>query len=160
MRKYLFISLLFAVLPMVGMAQQKQSASLDSIAKSNKEVLKKLGEIDKSIMLANYYLECIDVNNSKKNRYKFYPTENMYTFLELDTQTGRIQQVQWALSEGKEFSIVINNDDLNEERRMGNYELYPTQNIYQFFLLDKTDGRKWHVQWGLGSSKRWIRRIY
>lgn len=160
MNKYLFISLLFALLPIAGMAQQKQSASLDSIAKSNKEVLKKLGEIDKSIMLANFYLERIDVNNSWNNRYKLYPTENMYTFLEQDTQTGRIQQVQWALSEKNEFSIVINNDDLNEERSTGNYELYPTQNIYQFLLLDKTNGRKWHVQWGLGSSKRWIRRIY
>lgn len=34
MNKYLFVSLLFALLPIAGMAQQKQSASLDSIAKS------------------------------------------------------------------------------------------------------------------------------
>lgn len=160
MKKYLLISLLVALLPMAGRAQQKQSASLDSIAKSNKEIVKQLGEVDKSIMLANHYLEDIVVDNSWNNRYKLYPTENIYTFLELDTQTGRISQVQWALSAKDEFTIIINDEDLNGGITKGNYELYPTKNIYQFILLDKKDGRKWHVQWGIGSSKRWIRRIY
>ena len=41
----------------------------------------------------------------------------------------------------------------------GTFELYPTKNMYQFILLDKTDGRMWHVQWGTESSKQWIRRI-
>lgn len=40
------------------------------------------------------------------------------------------------------------------------YKLYPTENIYQFLLLDKVTGRRWHVQWGFESSKRWIKRIY
>lgn len=40
------------------------------------------------------------------------------------------------------------------------FELYPTQNMYQFLLLDKTNGRAWHVQWGMEDTKRWIRRIY
>ena len=40
------------------------------------------------------------------------------------------------------------------------YKLYPTKNIYQFLLLDKVTGRRWHVQWGFESSKRWIKRIY
>ena len=30
--------------------------------------------------------------------------------------------------------------------------------MYQFILLDKTDGRTWHVQWG-EKAERWIRRI-
>lgn len=160
MKGKIIIVLLLALLPIAGMAQQKQSASLDSIAKSNKEIVKQLGEVDKSIMLANHYLEDIVVDNSWNNRYKLYPTENIYTFLELDTQTGRISQVQWALSAKDEFTIIINDEDLNDGITKGNYELYPTKNIYQFILLDKKDGRKWHVQWGTGSSKRWIRRIY
>lgn len=160
MKGKIIIVLLLALLPIAGMAQQKQSASLDSIAKSNKEIVKQLGEVDKSIMLANHYLEEIVVDNSWNNRYKLYPTENIYTFLELDTQTGRISQVQWALSAKDEFTIIINDEDLNDGITKGNYELYPTKNIYQFILLDKKYGRKWHVQWGTGSSKRWIRRIY
>ena len=41
-------------------------------------------------------LEDIDMKIHKvdaNNRYKFYPTENMYNFLKLDTQTGRISSM-------------------------------------------------------------------
>lgn len=107
-------------------------------------------------------IEDIDMRILKyeiKNRYKFYPTENIYNFLKLDTHTGRIEQVQWSLDTDKEGSVVINNEDLSW--MSGSlFELYPTQNIYQFLLLDKTNGRAWHVQWGMEDKKRWIRRIY
>lgn len=94
----------------------------------------------------------------KRDRYKFYPTENIYNFLKLDTQTGRIEQVQWSLDINKEGSVPINNEDLSWISG-SLFELYPTQNMYQFLLLDKTTGRVWHVQWGMGDTKRWIRRI-
>lgn len=94
------------------------------------------------------------------NRYKMYPTENMYNFLKLDTQTGQIDQVQWNLDEKKEFTSVINSEDLSWNSGINSFELYPTQNIYQFILLDKATGRVWHVQWGLDYKKRWIKRIY
>lgn len=95
----------------------------------------------------------------KRDRYKFYPTENVYNFLKLDTHTGRIEQVQWSLDTNKEWSVSINNEDLS--LMFGSlFELYPTQNMYQFLLLDKTNGRAWHVQWGMKYKERWIRRIY
>lgn len=121
-----------------------------------------LARIDTLIQLNNYWLEHIELDISLKNRYKLYPTENIYTFLQLDTKTGMIEQVQWSLDEENEGSIVINDIDLTSGMGYGSgsFELYPTQNMYQFILLDKTDGRKWHVQWGIGSGKRWIRRIY
>ena len=41
----------------------------------------------------------IDANESKMaERYKLYPTENMWTFLKLDTKTGRVWQVQYAIN--------------------------------------------------------------
>lgn len=97
-----------------------------------------------------------------KNRYKLYQTENIYTFLQLDTKTGQIKQVQWSLDSGKEGSVTINDDDLSfgYGYGSGSFELYPTKNMYQFILLDKTDGRKWHVQWGMEYGNRWIRRMY
>ena len=107
-------------------------------------------------------LEDIDMKIHKvdaNNRYKFYPTENMYNFLKLDTQTGRIEQVQWSLDTDKEGSIIINNEDLSWISG-SLFELYPTQNIYQFLLLDNSNGRTWHVQWGMEDNKRWMRRIY
>ena len=58
--------------------------------------------------------------------------------------------------------VTINSDDLTYGYGYGSgsFELYPTKNMYQFILIDKTSGKKWHVQWGMESSKRWIRRIY
>lgn len=99
------------------------------------------------------------LTEATRDRYKFYPTENIYNFLKLDTHTGRIEQVQWSLDTNKEGSVSINNEDLSW--MSGSlFELYPTQNMYQFLLLDKTNGRAWHVQWGMEDTKRWIRRIY
>ena len=114
-------------------------------------------------MINNQLLEHIDIDLSLKNRYKLYPTDNLYTLLELDSKTGRIKQVQWSLDSDSEGTFTINNDDLSYGMGYGSdsLELYPTKNMYQFILIDKTDGRKWHVQWGTGGDKsRLIRRIY
>lgn len=82
------------------------------------------------------------------------------TFMQLDTSTGKIDVVQWSLDDGKEGSVTLNNEDLSLDTGCGTFELYPTKNMYQFILLDKVTGRKWHVQWGFEASKRWIKRIY
>ena len=122
-----------------------------------------LSQIYTLIMINNQLLEHIDIDLSLKNRYKLYPTDNIYTLLELDTKTGRIKQVQWSLDSDSEGTFTINNDDLSFGMGYGSnsFELYPTKNMYQFILIDKTDGRKWHLQWGTGGDKsRWIRRIY
>ena len=103
----------------------------------------------------------LTINRSLKERYKLYQTENIYTFLQLDTRTGMIEQVQWSLNPDNEGSVTINSDNLAKELDYdpGSFELYPTKNIYQFILIDKTSGNKWHVQWGMESDERWIRRI-
>lgn len=94
-------------------------------------------------------------------RYKLYKTENLYNLLKLDTATGRIEQLQWSLDDDKEGTMTINSENLSlSQNQPGTFELYPTNNMYQFILLDKVLGRTWHVQWGIGSSKRWIKRIW
>ena len=117
---------------------------------------------DSLLFMNNAWLEQIELDISLKNRYKLYQTENIYTLLQLDTKTGMIEQVQWSLKSSEEGSVSINSDDLTYGlgHGSGSFELYPTKNMYQFILLDKTSGRKWHVQWGMKSSERWIRRIY
>lgn len=107
-------------------------------------------------------LDNIEMDMSIKNRYKLYQTENTYNLLQLDTKTGQIEQVQWSLDSKNEGTFKINSSDLNlgGGYGSGSFELYPTKNMYQFILIDKTNGRKWHVQWGLKDSERWIRRIY
>ena len=105
-------------------------------------------------------MEDINFRMHGLDRYKLYPTENMYNFLQLDTKTGKIDVVQWSLDDEEEFSVTLNGEDLSYDTGCGTFELYPTKNIYQFLLLDKVTGRRWHVQWGFESSKRWIKRIY
>lgn len=121
-----------------------------------------LERIDSLIQDNNSWLEQIELDLSLKQRYKLYQTKNIYTFLQLDTKTGMIDQFQWSLDSDNEGSVVINDVDLRIGLGYGSgtFELYPTENMYQFILLDKTTGRKWHVQWGMESSKRWIRAIY
>ena len=115
---------------------------------------------DSTLIYITKQLEDIDFRINGMNRFKLYPTENIYTLLKLDTATGKIDQLQWSLDSDKEGSFTINNDDLSLGSGSGTFELYPTKNMYQFILLDKVTGRQWHMQWGMEASKRWIRRFY
>jgi hypothetical protein len=90
-------------------------------------------------------------------RYKLYPTQNKWTFLELDTQTGRIWQVQYSV-DGPEYRFKSNLNIWsllkdNDLQVSGRFELYPTQNIYNFVLLDKISGRAWQVQWSTENDR-------
>lgn len=117
------------------------------------------------IMLFMVSIVCVSQTdeNAPNNRYKLYSTENIYTFLQLDTRTGKIKQVQWSLDEKKEWSIALNDIDLTYGIAIGKdidrFELYPTKNMYQFILLDKATGDKWHIQWGFEDAKRWVKPI-
>jgi len=71
-----------------------------------------------------------------------------------------VEDIDFRMDDDKEGSATLNDEDLSLGTGCGTFELYPTKNIYQFLLLDKVTGRRWHVQWGFESSKRWIKRIY
>ena len=160
MRKVLLLLLLLVNIG-VNAQNAKPTQSVKS-AKYEQKIDSLLCQIDTLIMINNQLLDHIDIDLSLKNRYKLYQTENIYTLLQLDTKTGMIEQVQWSLESKNEGSVRINSDDLTYGYGYGSgsFELYPTKNMYQFILLDKTNGKKWHVQWGMEDSKRWIRRIY
>ena len=160
MRRAVFFLLLISTINI-----NAQTAKTNSNARSVKyeqKVDSLLSQIDTLLMINNQLLEHLEINSSLKGRYKLYQTENIYTLLQLDTKTGMIEQVQWSLDSDNEGSVSINSDDLNYGLGYGSgsFELYPTKNMYQFILINKTTGQKWHVQWGMESSKRWIRRIY
>lgn len=92
------------------------------------------------------------------------PEATIRRIVQVSKQFFRIQPGLWTLDKEKEFSVTINDEDLSNFAsryyEAGSFELYPTKNMYQFILFNKEDGRKWHVQWGIESNKRWIRRIY
>lgn len=160
MKRPFFLSLLLAITVTVSFAQTTSKSSNESLKEQRIDSL--LTRIDTLVQMNNAWLEQIELDHSLKNRYKLYSTENIYTFLQLDTKTGQIEQVQWSLDSKDEGSVTINEEDLTYGYGYGSncFELYPTKNMYQFILLNKTNGRKWHVQWGMKSSERWIRRIY
>lgn len=105
-------------------------------------------------------LVTMKMKQSISERYKIYPTENIYILIKLDTQTGKLDLIQWSLKSKDEFSATLNDTDLSWYNGLNSFELYPTKNMYQFILLDKATGRNWHVQWGTKSSEMWIRQIY
>ncbi len=152
---------------LMASAQTKNTATrtTTSVVKQDSFQLKVdslLSQIETLMQENNVYLEHLEINTSLKGRYKLYPTENNFNFLLLDTKTGRIDQVQWSLKKEEEGSVSINSEDLSLMGGFGSgtFELYPTKNMFQFILVDKTNGRTWHVQWGLKASERWIREIY
>ena len=153
MRK--FILLFYALLCAFSSFAQIEISSKSSNDSISSYIATLLEDINMRILKIEAKILKIEANN----RYKFYPTENIYNFLKLDTRTGRIEQVQWSLDNDKEGSTIINNEDLSWSSG-GLFELYPTQNMYQFLLLDKSNGRAWHVQWGMKDKERWIQRIY
>ena len=92
-------------------------------------------------------------------RYKMFPTENMWTFLKLDTRNGKIWQVQYSIDD-KNFrgEVVLNSEALasGDSADNGRFTLYQTKNMYNFILLDQINGKMWQVQWSLDDENRVI----
>ena len=117
-----------------------------------------------SIQMDSVNTERIDevaryMSSKQTGQYKLYPTENLWIFLELDTVTGRIWLVQYTVKgPGYRYKTVLNSEDLRHADiyRIGRFELYKTQNMYNFILLDTTNGNTWQVQWAIEDSKRGI----
>ena len=94
--------------------------------------------------------------------YRLFSTQNMYTFIKLDTRNGKMSQVQWS-TKGSEYRFETILSDISRvekvDERVGRFFLYPTTNIYNFILLDQIDGRTWQVQWGK-EGERMVIPIY
>ena len=105
------------------------------------------------------------VSQLREPRFQLFKTQNMWTFLKLDTMTGQIWQVQYSVDGGEyrfETSLDTNPriSEYYDEPICGRFTLYPTENTYNFILLDQIDGRCWQVQWNIDSNKRFVIRIY
>jgi len=143
------ISFVLCIFPILGFAQKSYVTGFDPkespfySAKDETETHVKSSEYETEPQLAYTYT---------MPRYKLYPTNSMWIFLKLDTATGKIWMVQWSNNSSKfeRFEAPLNRDRLAsflDNDINGRFELYPTQNIYNFILIDQTDGRTWQVQW-------------
>ena len=106
-------------------------------------------------------LSIVASNTISEENYKLYPTDNMWTFLKLDTRTGKIWQVQYSVNSDNYGEVVVNELDLTygSNEKAGRFELYPTQNMYNFILLDKKEGFVAQVQWSMDADNRGLVRI-
>lgn len=106
--------------------------------------------------------DSIRIENEDKPKYALYKTENMWTFIKLDTQTGRMWQVQWSLDDPDEmFQVDLNlrNLAIGKEKKNGRFKLVPTTNMWNFLLLDQIDGDVWQVQWSQEPKNRIVIKI-
>ena len=90
--------------------------------------------------------------------YRLLPTQNMWTFIKLNTRNGQMWQVQFDVAGSNRFETSLSSTYLValEEEKNGRFTLYPTENIYNFILLDQIDGKTWQVQWSTDPESRGI----
>jgi len=148
-KNFILISLLiFGVLRLQGQTKQ------DSISRIQPDSTKKIQQVEKKV----------EIQTIEVPIYKLFPTQNYWTFIKLDTRNGKMWQVHFTISnEGYEGELVLNPNSLvwtEEEQINGRFTLYPTNNIYNFILIDQIDGRTYQVQWNNDKDKRFVSRIY
>jgi len=91
-------------------------------------------------------------------RYRLFPTQNMWTFIKLDTRSGQMWQVTYDVQGDNRNEVYLNLEPLVnlEHESNGRFTLYPTENIYTFILLDQSDGKVWQVQWSMEAKNRGV----
>ena len=116
-----------------------------SCSKEDKAVLDRLDKIEQTI------------NNSsaKEPIYKLYPTRNMWNLLKLDTRNGKISIVQFSVEDiNKQFEYSLSDVAIVANETPGRFVLQPTENLYNFIMLDQITGQTYQVQWSFDADKR------
>ena len=141
---------LIACIIAVNSYAQEQTAASDSI-----DVNKLLGLLE---TLAKDQTGTAAGYGKDKPTYELFKTQNMWTFLKLNTKNGTITQVQYALNDENRGEVVLNFVPLaiGENAVPGRFTLYPTENMWTFIMVDQIDGRLWQVQWSQNANNRGI----
>ena len=90
--------------------------------------------------------------------YRLFPTQNIWTFIKLNTRNGQMWQVQFSMKGDNRFVTNLSIDPLvtKEDEMNDRFTIYATQNIYTFILLDQITGKTWQVQWSSEAKNRGI----
>ncbi|MCZ2101296.1 MAG: hypothetical protein LC107_07145 [Chitinophagales bacterium] len=95
--------------------------------------------------------------------YQLFPTKNYWTFIKLDTRNGKMWQVHFSVKDdGSTGEVILNSLPLVKEEKevKGRFTLYPTENMYNFILLDQIDGYVYQVQWSMTKENRGVIPIF
>lgn len=90
-------------------------------------------------------------------RFKMLSTQNLFIFLKLDTATGKIWMVQYGMGDRKGVVVPLDDTSLLEPEATevnGRYELYSTENMFTYILLDTQKGSTYQVQWNVEEDNR------
>lgn len=101
-------------------------------------------------------------NTNPQASYELHKTQNMWTFLKLNTRNGKIWQVHFEVNNpGTEGVHIVNGIPLCEpyEESKDRFVLYATSNMYNYMLLDSITGRTWQVQWSFQALNRFMYEI-
>ncbi len=90
-----------------------------------------------------------------------FATQNMWTFILLDSYNGRLWQVQYSTQDlDNLFCIPINKNELVENNERCIFSIQPLTSMYQYYLINDNTGDMWKFQWSTkGDDYRWIERF-
>lgn len=106
-------------------------------------------------------VEAIEYGATRANRFALYETQNMWTFIEVDTYTGRLWQVQFSVK-GSDYmyALPINTKNLVISKNRSVFTVQPMVSMYQFYLINEETGEMWKFQWSQkGPDYRWIEKM-
>ena len=166
MKKLFLLAVALLAMSVSAQAQEQPASPVaDSVAIAPRFQLGNMYASSETLegVISNSVTEGVANNpNQLNDRYKLYRTENMWTFLKLDTCTGRVWQVQYAINEDNRmqsqfvYAMLDWGDSWDELDNIGRFEFYPTQNMYNFLLMDKKLGKIWQIQWSTSPSSRGV----
>lgn len=90
-----------------------------------------------------------DFSQSPTAKYRLFPTQNIWTFIKLDTSNGKLWVVQYSINSENRFEVPLSTTSRcsTDGAKNGRFTLYSTSNIYTFIMLDQVSGKLWQVQW-------------
>ena len=72
-------------------------------------------------------------------------------------QRYKITMVQFSVEDNeKQFEYELSNVAHCNNTTLGRFILQPTENIYNFIMLDQVSGQTYQVQWSFDEDKRFV----
>ena len=94
-------------------------------------------------------------------RFQMFATQNMWTFILLDSYNGKLWQVQYSSQDLDDLMCIpINEYELVSDNEKCIFSIQPLTSMYQYYLINEYTGDIWKFQWSTkGDDYRWIERF-
>ena len=114
-----------------------------------------------AIPINRYSLAFPSEDSKWTNRFQMFATQNMWTFVLLDSYNGKLWQVQYSSQDlDNLMCIPINDRELVSDNEECIFSIQPLTSMYQYYLINDNTGDMWKFQWSTkGDDYRWIERF-